>query len=56
MSAVVEVEVASRKILDGDQPITNTDPTIVECSSSLHYLLGEIFNIYLLGEIFNFKF
>ena len=44
VSAVVEVEVAGGEVLDGHQPVADTDPTIVECCPSLHYLLGEIFN------------
>ena len=38
MGAVVEVEVSSGEVLDGHQPISNADPAIVECCSSLHYL------------------
>ena len=38
MSAVLEVEVPDGKVLDGNQTISDTDPTVVECCSSLHYL------------------
>ena len=38
MSAVVEVEVSSGQVLDGHKSIPNTDPAVIECCSSLHYL------------------
>ena len=38
VGTVVKVEVSSGEVLDGNQPISNADPTVVECCSSLHYL------------------